>query len=121
MMNYFYYQLLLIIKFLLFCSKTQRIRNDKISKYDSNPLENIDLENSIQNQEKNEIEPIHKRQLQEDDQGLPIDIYVDWSAIKNVFGSRGENKANLNINVIDSAINEVKETLKLINQCKKQN
>ena len=115
-MTKYYVQVLILASFLFFCSITKKFGKEKLSKYDSISLSENFPVNSTKNQEKKEIGSSQKRQLVESDK-KPIRIFVDLTDIKKKITTNEYKYLNyLNISVIESAVDEVKETLeKLVN------
>ena len=110
-MTKYYVRILILFLFLFFSSKTQEFEKEKLRKYGSISLNENIPENSAKNQDKNEKGSSQKRQLGEWE---PIRIFVDLKPIITDGISNEYN--NLNLSVIESAVDEVKKTLaKLVN------
>ena len=105
----YYYQVLILITFLFFVSKTQKIGNKDIKKYDSIFPSKNDPMYSTKNQEKNKTGSNQERKLDEKE---PIRVFVDLTSIEADFGTREVERSYLDLDDVRSAVDEVKETLK---------
>ena len=105
----FYYQIFISVTFFLLGSKAEGIENEKKNGYDLSNLKDNDSVYSKQDEEKNEIRSIQsKRRLEKWES---IEIYVDLKAIQTDFNKTAKYYSFLKFEDINSAVNEVKETL----------